>query len=141
MNEPPITAAVSAIRTNVSHKERTWCAVLSRGGVTPRAPACCRRVDGGSIAQIDLRSHPSGSAGRESASLPPSCTPPLFTLQNHIIHLFTHLSVLRAAGIVRLIELPEACAVGYHPARRSPYFALSDARWMHRLKRPRLAIL
>lgn len=49
-----------------------------------------------------------------------------FTLQNHIIHLFTHLSVLRAAGIVRLIELPEACAAGYH-ARRSPYFALSAA--------------
>lgn len=77
--------------------------------------------------QIDLRSHPSGSTGREGGAPPARDPSPLFTLQKHIIHLFTHLSVLRAAGIVRLIELPEACAAGYH-ARRSPYFSLSDAR-------------
>lgn len=85
------------------------------------------RVSGGSAVQIDLRSHPSRSARRETSAPPARAPSPVFTLQKHIIHLFTHLSVLRAAGIVRLIELPEACAAGYH-ARRSPYFALSDAR-------------
>ncbi|KAG5311724.1 NR2E3 protein, partial [Acromyrmex insinuator] len=65
----------------------------------------------------------------QGTRLVPSCEDPspVFILQKHIIHLFTHLSVLRAAGIVRLIELPEACAIGYH-ARRSSCFMLSDAR-------------
>lgn len=134
-------AAVSTILTNVSHKDP--CAILSRGSVIRRAqrpngslgvlPSCrqgVRRANWFAFTPRRIRR----ARTQPEALLPPppsrSRLPSAFTLQNHIIHLFTHLSVLRAAGIVRLIELPEACAAGYH-ARRSPYFALSDAGWMY----------
>lgn len=115
--------AVSAILTNVSHKEPS--AILSWGDVTRRArhgpSAWCRRAGGGSVVQIDLRSHPNGDpqGARPIHPLLPARAPFLHTPFRTTSYIYLRISLFyeRPRGIVRLIELPEACAAGYHARR------------------------
>lgn len=121
--------SVSAILTNVTHKEAARSngatkgrhsrgTILSRGGGTRRAPkgGCvlpCQR--GSSRKLICVHTLPSLRAAHATrGDTSPSTA---FTLQNHIIHLFTHLSILSLAGIVWFIELPETCAACYRVRR------------------------
>lgn len=134
--------SVSAILTNVTHKEAARSngatkgrhsrgTILSWGGGTRRAPrgGCvlpCQR--GSSRKLICVHTLPSLRAAHATrGDTSPSTA---FTLQNHIIHLFTHLSILSLAGIVWFIELPETCAACYR-VRRS---RLRMIRWINSLR-------
>lgn len=134
--------SVSAILTNVTHKEaarsqrrdertpqswnylvpRQWYTKGTKGGcVLPCQRGSSRKL----ICVHTLPSLRTAQATRGDTS--PSTA---FTLQNHIIHLFTHLSILSLAGIVWLIELPETCAACYR-VRRS---RLRMIRWINSLR-------
>lgn len=119
--------AVSAILTNVSHKEPG--AILSWGDVTRRArrpnwsPDMVSLCQRGGVRRANWFAFTPQRIRRardQSPPAPPSCTGPLlhspFRTTSYIylrISLFYELP----RGIVRLIELPEACAAGYHARR------------------------
>jgi len=66
---------------------------LRHQGPTDRYPsAWCRRVSGGFAVQIDLRSHPNGSAGRE-AGTPPARPPLLYSPFRSISYIYLRISL------------------------------------------------
>ena len=109
--------SVSAILTNVTQKEAAWSSGATKGRHCPllklscpeaveheghrRVAACCR------ASRVPLANWFAFTPQRASA-VPPLArattggegayiNPSAFTLQNHIIHLFTHLSILSLA--------------------------------------------